>query len=318
MPERDAARFHPPVEFVRKHVKPEKDAVRNASERSRWWQHARPGADMREALAPLGVFIATPRVSKFRLFVYMPTTVLLDGAAVAFARTDDYFLGVLQSAVHELWALRMGTQLEDRPRYTPTTCFETFPLPWPPGKEDVKHPAYARIAGAAKGLNEQRERWLNPPEWIEPLAARIDAADKFDDVPPEARPLVRQSAIMAAAAKDDRLKKRTLTNLYNERPTWLKLAHEQLDRAVLAAYAATDPAGEWSEDWAEVWTETGAGQPLGADHPLAARRAEVDQKVLANLLRLNHERAKRDAGASLPVRSKATNGNKSGTKRAKK
>jgi hypothetical protein len=99
---------------------------------------------------------------------------------------------------------------------------------------------------------------------------------------------------MAAAAKDARLKNRTLTKLYNERPTWLRMAHEQLDRAVLAAYAATDPEGDWSEDWAEVWTETGAGQPLKADHPLAATRAEIDQKVLANLLRLNHARAKQE------------------------
>src|SRR5438105_10218072 len=97
---------------------------------------------------------------------------------------------------------------------------------------------------------------------------------------------------MAAAAKDARLKKRTLTNLYNERPTWLKLAHERLDRAVLAAYAATDPAGGWSEDWAAVWVDTGAGQPLPDGHPLTARRAEIDQQVLANLLRLNHARAK--------------------------
>src|SRR5687768_3092929 len=110
-------------------------------------------------------------------------------------------------------------------------------------------------------------------------------------------PLIRHSAIMAAAAKDSRLKKRTLTNLYNERPTWLRLAHEQLDRAVLAAYAATDPAGEWSEDWAQVWTDTGAGQPLPADHRLAAKRADVDQRVLASLLRLNHARAKGTAGA---------------------
>jgi hypothetical protein len=129
------------------------------------------------------------------------------------------------------------------------------------------------------------------------LAAKIDAADTFEDVPKEARGLVRQSAIMAAAAKDARLKKRTLTNLYNERPTWLKLAHEQLDRAVLAAYAATDPGGEWPEDWAEVWVDTGAGQPLEAGHALAARRAEVDQRVLANLLRLNHARAKGEAAS---------------------
>jgi hypothetical protein len=32
------------------------------------------------------------------------------------------------------------------------------------------------------------------------------------------------------------LKKRTLTNLYNERPTWLANAHRALDEAVAAAY----------------------------------------------------------------------------------
>ncbi len=37
------------------------------------------------------------------------------------------------------------------------------------------------------------------------------------------------------------LKKRTLTNLYNEHPTWLTLAHEKLDNAVFAAYG-WDPA----------------------------------------------------------------------------
>ena len=163
----------------------------------------------------------------------------------------------------------------------------------------MKHPAYLRIAEAAKALNEQRERWLNPPDWIELLAAKIDAVDTFDDVPKEARALVRQSAIMAAAAKDSRLKKRTLTNLYNERPTWLKIAHEQLDRAVLAAYASIDPASDWSEEWAAVWVDTGAGQPPPVEHPLRARRVEVDQKVLENLLRLNHQRV----GAKSPVKS---------------
>ncbi|GMU24111.1 MAG: hypothetical protein AMXMBFR13_41880 [Phycisphaerae bacterium] len=111
----------------------------------------------------------------------------------------------------------------------------------------------------------------HPPEWLKPLIERIDKHDDFSDVPQEARPLIRQSAIVAAAAQDDRLKRRTLTNLYNERPTWLRLAHERLDRAVLAAYAAVDPNGGWQEDWAAVWTETGAGQPLPDDHPLGAR-----------------------------------------------
>ncbi len=32
------------------------------------------------------------------------------------------------------------------------------------------------------------------------------------------------------------LAKRTLTNLYNQRPTWLVLAHQKLDSTVFAAY----------------------------------------------------------------------------------
>ena len=72
---------------------------------------------------------------------------------------DDDFFGVLHSRIHEVWALRLGTQLETRPRYTPTTCFETFPLPDPTKKQEKA------IAAAAKELDDLRNRWLNPPEW---------------------------------------------------------------------------------------------------------------------------------------------------------
>jgi hypothetical protein len=37
-------------------------------------------------------------------------------------------------------------------------------------------------------------------------------------------------------ASEKELKRRTLTNLYNQRPTWLDLAHRRLDEAVLDAY----------------------------------------------------------------------------------
>jgi len=156
-------------------------------------------------------------------------------------------------------------------------------------------PLHDAIGDAAADLNTQRERWLNPPEWVEPIAARIDAADDFADVArvsgEEARRLIRQSAIDAACAKDKNLKKRTLTNLYNERPTWLKLAHRRLDEAVLASYAAVDPDGDWDVSWAEVFVETGAGQGLDEDDPMRARRDEVEQLILGNLLRMNLERS---------------------------
>ena len=57
------------------------------------------------------------------------------------------------------------------------------------------------------------------------------------------------------------------------------LAHESLDGAALAAYAATDPECVWNEDWAAFWTETGAGQPLPKEHPLAAERGRVYRQV---------------------------------------
>ena len=287
----EASGYAEPLEHVRKHVKPERDKVRSDAERRRWWMLARPAPDMRAAVKPLQRFIVVPQVAKHRVFTWLAKGELPSHQLTVLARGDDYFLGIVQSAVHVLWSLELGTQLEDRPRYTPSTCFETFPLPWTPGKEDVEHPVYIRIAAAAKALNEQRERWLNPTELIKPLAARVDETNDFADVPADARPLIRRSVIMAAAAADPRLKNRTLTNLYNKREMWLQLAHEQLDRAVLAAYAATDPAGGWQEDWAKVWMDTGAGRKLPDGHPLTAERTKVDQTVLANLLRLNKERA---------------------------
>jgi hypothetical protein len=57
------------------------------------------------------------------------------------------------------------------------------------------------IAEAARGLDRLRTGWLNPP-----------------------------------GLSDADLAKRTLTNLYNARPTWLVQAHERLDAAVLATY----------------------------------------------------------------------------------
>ncbi len=76
------------------------------------------------------------------------------------------------------------------------------------------------------------------------------------------------------------------TNLTADR--W-RLAHLHL---VLAAYAATDPAGRWPESWADAWSDHGPAHPLPPDHPLAAQRPEIDRTVLSNLLRLNHARSR--------------------------
>ena len=201
MSEDDAALFEAPYEYVRKNVKPARDMVRNELERKHWWLHARTAPDLRAAIRGLKRYIGTASVAKHRIFVWVDPDVLPDHQVTAIAREDDYYLGILQARPHLVWALRTGSTLEDRPAYRPTTTFETFPFPWPPGHEPADDPRVAAIAAAAQELHEKRAAWLNPP-----------------------------------GASEAELKQRTLTHLYNARPMWLDLLHRRLDAAVAAAY----------------------------------------------------------------------------------
>jgi hypothetical protein len=258
--EQDAAKYEEPFDYVRRVVKPKRDEVRNVREQNFWWLHRRPAPDMREAVAQLTRFVATPTVAKHRLFVWLKGETIPDHQLYVFARDDNYFFGVLHAYPHEIWSLRLGTWLGkgNDPRYTPTTTFETYPFPWPPGSEPNDHPAYCAISEAARQLNEEREAWLNPPDL----------------------------RVMDAKEGGKHLRERTLTNLYNAveayrasengprnggdaaaafAPRLVEL-HDTLDRAVLDAYG-------WS-DLAE-----------------SLRTPEGDEELLRRLLALNLERA---------------------------
>ena len=154
-PEAEAALWEVPFEYVRRAVRPEREA--GLPTVASWWLHERPGHSMRAALRGLPRLIVTPLLTKYRLFVWLDAETLPDHQLVAVARDDDYTFGVLHSRVHEAWALAQGTQLETRPRYTPTTCFETFPFLRP---ADEKRET---IAAAARDLVRLRDGWLNPP-----------------------------------------------------------------------------------------------------------------------------------------------------------
>jgi type II restriction/modification system DNA methylase subunit YeeA len=159
MPLGAAALYERPFAYVERHVKPEREHNRREAYRDRWWLHVEPRRGLRAAVAPLRRFIATPRVAKHRLFVWLATDTLPDSQIIAIARDDDYTFGVLHSRAHELWSLRTGTYLGigNDPRYTPSTTFETFPFPRPTADQR------AAIAEAARDLDVKRTAWLNPP-----------------------------------------------------------------------------------------------------------------------------------------------------------
>jgi len=224
MPIGEASLYAAPFEYVRARVQPVRKASRTTTKE--WWIHERPGHSMRRALAGLKRYIGTPTLTKHRLFVWLEVETLADHQLIAIARDDDYHFGVLHSSVHETWTRRMGTQLREVESGFRYTPTTTFEtFPFPHPTNEQR----GAIAEAARELDRLREGWLNPE---------------------------------GASVKE--LERRTLTNLYNERPSWLAQVHNRLDQAVLAAYG-------WPAD-------------IGTD------------ELLASLLALNLERASGDAG----------------------
>ena len=202
MAESDAALYELPFEYVKTVVKPVREKALSGVGIP-WWIHQRPRPEMRKALTGLNRYIASPRVSKYRLFVWVEPNTLADSRVVVIARKDDYFLGVLCSKIHELWSLNTCTWhgVGNDPTYVIEKCFEAFPFPWPPRNEPDYSELVEAIAMASRQLMEKRDAWLNP-----------------------------------LGSSEEELASRTLTHLYNVYPTWLQEAHRKLDEAVFAGY----------------------------------------------------------------------------------
>ena len=229
MTEKDAALYEAPFQHAKEHVHPMRQRNRRESYREFWWRHVEPRQGMSRALDGLPRYIATPRVAKYRLFAWLDARICPDSQLIVIARDDDVTFGILHSRFHEAWSLRLGTWLGkgNDPRYTPTTTFETFPFPEElspdvPAAEYAYNPHATAIAEAARRLVVLRDRWLNPPEWVE----WVD----------EAVPGFPKRAVAQSETAEKELRQRTLTNLYNTRPQWLSDAHATLDSTVATAY----------------------------------------------------------------------------------
>ena len=193
-----AALFEAPFEYVKENVMPERVKNKMPWRAEYWWLHGYPATTMRQTLAPLHRYIGTPKVAKHRFFVWLSNDMLPSNLVVAIATEDDYTFGLLSSSIHELWARQVGSQLRESDSGGTYTPTTCFETFPFPEPTDAQRTA---IGAAAALLNELREGWLNPPD-----------------------------------ATEAELKKRTLTNLYNQRPTWLSNLHVTLDAAVAAAY----------------------------------------------------------------------------------
>ena len=238
----ESSKYEKPFQYVFENVKPTRTDKCDSRQKEYWWLFTRSRLALGEAVKSQKRYIATPRVAKHRLFVFLNSQTVPDSRLFIFAREDDYFFGVLHSKMHEVWALATSSRhgIGNDPTYNNTTCFETYPFPWPPGQEpsEADDPRVLAIAAAARQLDQFRTAWLNPPA----------TQDKTINI-----------------AEEKRLSNLTLTNLYNalslyrdqfkgklrDRVRWAKETkniitleqideldhiHTSLDHAVLSAY----------------------------------------------------------------------------------
>ena len=227
MPEDQAALYEAPFEYLVANVKPRRMQNNRPRYAELWWLHAEARPGMRKAIAPLRRYIGTPKVAKHRFFVWLTSDMLASNLVIAIANDEDYAFGVLHSSIHTCWATAIGSQLREAESGGTYTPTTCFEtFPFPRPTEEQRE----AIGAIAAELNGLREGWLNPEG--------------------------------GSAAE---LRRRTLTNLYNQRPTWLDNIHARLDAAVADAY-------RWPADLA-------------------------DGEILERLLALNLERAGAEASA---------------------
>ena len=121
------------IEIVKQKVLPTRQHLTtNAIGRKRakfWWQYGSLSQTLYAAIADLNRVLVISAVGQYCSFAFLPSETVFSHALIVFATNSDAAFCSLQSRPHEIWTRFFGSSLEDRLRYTPTDCFETFPFP---------------------------------------------------------------------------------------------------------------------------------------------------------------------------------------------
>ena len=175
--EREVRRYWPELmAIVEEKVRPERAKLtRNVIGRKRakfWWQYGSQSKSLYDSVSDLNRIIAISRVGQHAAFTFLPTEMVFSDSTIVFPFDTYSTLSMLQSRPHETWARFFGSSLEDRLRYTPTDCFETFPFPlnWESnaileaaGREYFEFRADLMVS-SNEGMTKTYTRFHNPDE----------------------------------------------------------------------------------------------------------------------------------------------------------
>ncbi|MEH2064376.1 MAG: DNA methyltransferase [Nostoc sp.] len=177
MSEYEARNYPNLMKIVEEKVKPERLKLGGNADAERrkknWWLYGRYTPALFKAIAPLERVLVHAYVSKYMSFAFVPANVIVAGPHYVFAVSNYSAFATIQSYPHEVWAKFFSASLEDRLRYTPSDCFETFPFPenWETnltleaiGKEYYEYRA-ALMVRNNQGLTDTYNRFHDPDEY---------------------------------------------------------------------------------------------------------------------------------------------------------
>jgi hypothetical protein len=241
-------------------VKPERDQNKRDSRRRNWWLFGEPVGRLRRAWAGLSRVVLTPETAKHRVFVFEPMPFCPDHKLYAIASDSSLVLGLLSSRISALWALAAGGRMGvgNDPVFNNTRCFATFPSP------DANPEKQVIIRDLAERIDAHRKRQQSIHHELT-LTGMYNVLEKLRTGEP-------------LNAKDKTIHEQGLVSLLRE-------LHDELDRAVFAAYG-------WDDLAAQLVGKPGATTPR-PDKPEA--QAEAEEELLCRLVALNSERTAEEA-----------------------
>jgi hypothetical protein len=242
----EARRFPAALAVLKERVRPHREALKStgsdAEHKKYWWRFANTRQDLRAKAATLPRMIATARVSKHTMFSFIPTTCVPSEQVVVFPMATFTALAILQSRIHRFWVQMQATHMGEGIRYSAPECFETFPFPC-----EQPDAVFENLERLGEQLDQSRREYM--------VARRQGLTSLYNAMEAGAGKGVVDQADDAAADL-----------------AALRELHEDVDRAVLAAYG-----------WNDV-----AVPPYAAG---SAAQAAFEDEIVERLLALNWSRS---------------------------
>jgi hypothetical protein len=301
--------------IVERDVKPERLANRDNVARERWWLFMRLRKELLQSIQGKNKVMAISLTGKNVAFSFVSTDTVFSHAVGIIVHNDYSSFSMVHSSLNNEWARKYASSLETRIRYTPSDCFDPYPLPQNINQEkqekleNIGQRYYQYRSQIMLGLQLSLTKTYNlfHSQELQPLPD--DTLRELSKV--EEKQLTKQVGKEGIYLFKHLHRTREATLSFNEavrQIAELRRLHVEMDTAVLEAYgwatASEDgPAISLRHDFYEVDYLPENDRVRYTIHPEA--RAEVLKRLLALNHRLYAEEQEAKKAGKKPTKSKA-------------